>query len=92
MLRLRKKQNNKPEDKSSASPVNIIQEVPDIDVQVVEQDTPKEFVDDGMARDLAVLVGNAITVWAKKYHLESLPKDIVLDQALAIIATVRDSL
>lgn len=47
---------------------------------------------DDMAKDLAVLVGNAITIWAQKYHLENLPRDIILDQAVSIINAVKSQL
>lgn len=46
---------------------------------------------DDMTQDLAIRIGSAISSWANKYHLEHLPRDIVLDQALAILTTVRDS-
>lgn len=46
--------------------------------------------DGDMARDLAYLVGDAITVWAKKYQLENMPRDIILDQAISILLTMRD--
>lgn len=46
--------------------------------------------DGDMARDLAYLVGDAITVWAKKHQLENMPRDIILDQAISILLTMRD--
>lgn len=60
---------------------------------IVSSDTNHETVaDDDMAKDLAMLVGNAITIWAKKYGLENLPKDIILDQAISIMMTAKDSI
>lgn len=48
-------------------------------------------VEDGdMAKDLAYLVGDAISVWAKKYQLENMPRKIILEQAISILLTTRD--
>lgn len=48
-------------------------------------------VEDGdMAKDLAYLVGDAISVWAKKYQLENTPRKIILEQAISILLTTRD--
>ncbi len=65
-----------------AKPQELVQTMP----------TPNESTDDDMAKDLAVLIGNAISLWTKKYHLESMPYDVVLDQVLSIISTIRNSL
>ncbi len=42
---------------------------------------PSDFSDSKMAR-LMELIGGAIEDWATEYHLENLPKKIVLEQAL----------
>lgn len=60
---------------------------------MVSSDAIHETVaDDDMAKDLAMLVGKAITIWAKKYGLNNLPKDIILDQAISILMTAKDSI
>lgn len=38
-----------------------------------------------MTQDLMRLIGSAIEEWAKMYHLENLPKEIVFQQALAAL-------
>lgn len=54
---------------------------------------PQEAIpEDDMVRDLAVLVGKAITTWEKKYGLENLPRDIALDQAISILVAARDAM
>lgn len=47
---------------------------------------------DDMTEDLAKLINDAISIWAKKYHLETLPRDVILDQVLTILTAVRESL
>jgi len=49
-----------------------------------------EDEDKDMAKDLAYLVGEAISVWAKKYQLENMPRKIILEQAISILSTTRD--
>lgn len=49
-----------------------------------------EDEDEDMAKDLAYLVGEAISVWAKKYQLENMPRKIILEQAISILSTTRD--
>ena len=49
-----------------------------------------EVEDEDMAKDLAYLVGEAISVWAKKYQLENMPRKIILEQAISILSTTRD--
>lgn len=49
-----------------------------------------DVAEGNMASDLAYLVSNAITVWAKKHQLENIPRDIILDQAISILLTMRD--
>lgn len=49
-----------------------------------------EVEDEDMAKDLAYLVGEAISVWAKKYQLENIPRKIILEQAISILSATRD--
>lgn len=59
-------------------------------LHVEMEDCDKQSCDDNMAKDLAILVFQAINVWKKKYHMENLPQDIVLNQVMDIILAYRD--
>lgn len=47
-------------------------------------DTQNQENDD-IAKDLMILIGNAIDEWAHRYEMEQLPRKIILGQALSII-------
>lgn len=47
-------------------------------------------VDEDMAKDLAHFVGDAIAIWAKKYQLDNVPSDIILEQAISILLIMHD--
>ncbi len=51
--------------------------------------TVENTAKDDMAEDLAYAVEDALTAWAKKYGLENLPRDLILDHAITILQTVR---
>ena len=54
-----------------------------------EKLTNNVIIHDDMVKDLLMLVGQAIEVWADKYCLSDLPKHIIFNQALSIINTLR---
>lgn len=41
------------------------------------------------AHDLAHMIGQTLEQWTQKHNLESMPKDIIMDQVIAILQTVR---
>lgn len=70
-----------------------IKKVENSTTEIITTDTLDTNVqDEDMAKDLASLVNESITVWVKKYHLENLPRDIILDQVIGILETYRNLL
>lgn len=64
---------------SSETYGNEIQQGENIDIDFVLNPT------DDMARDLMMLVGEAIDCWAKMYKIEDLPKHLIFKQALGVM-------
>lgn len=50
----------------------------------------KDFPSGNKSKDLMILIGNAIDEWQKLYHLEKMPKKIVLRQVMAILKQVEE--
>lgn len=79
------------EDMENASVIRINGTLmQDESLHIEMENSDKQSCDDNMAKDLAILVFQAINVWKKKYHMENLPQDIVLNQAMDIILAYRD--
>lgn len=55
--------------------------------ELSDNSNDKNYNDD-MTKDLMVLIGDAISVWAKKYGLEKMPTKVVFEQALAIMNAI----
>lgn len=51
--------------------------------------TTNSALDDNITADLAMRIGSAISEWATLNHLEEIPKDILLDQVIDIVQTMK---
>lgn len=75
---------------SKLSDEQIIEAALPVEGSFTEFDTTND-ADNDMARDLSVRIGKAISEWRRKYHLEGLPADIILDQVIDIIKAIKGS-
>ena len=84
----------KPEDEPApAAKVVPAQKVVSAQQEATQGHGPElKIPEDAMARDLMALIQQAIELWAQKYGLENMPKDMVFRQAMVIMRRMDDLL